>query len=86
MIATEKITLAVSQEKEFTAIETVSRAEERERKSKEGLRMVREMARVVGKRGPREMPQRKEGVERVEEAIEYVDNIMVKYKKIQSNS
>ena len=53
MIAAEKITLAVSHEADQMKIAVVSGAEERERKSKDGLRMVREMARVVGKRGAR---------------------------------
>jgi hypothetical protein len=56
MIATEKINLAVSHEADQMKIAVVSGAEERERKSKEALKMVREMARVVGKRGVREMP------------------------------
>jgi hypothetical protein len=48
--------------------------------------MVREMVKVVGKRGEREMPKATKGAELVLEAKERVDNIMVKYKKIQSNN
>ncbi len=44
------------------------------------------MAKVVGKRGDkdrdRERPKAGKGAERVLEAMEKVDNIMVKYKKI----
>ena len=71
MIATEKITLTdSSHERELAAVEMVSRAEEKERKSKEGLTMVREMAKVVGKRRTSEMLKAKDKTERAIEAME----------------
>lgn len=69
MLATEKITLVGSQKK-IAEVEMVSRAEETERRSNEGLRMVREVAKVVGNRGESEKPKATLGAESVLEAME----------------